>query len=161
MLFVAKKRKLQAAISIVRDDREKKTQGFSGPFMRLEANDGCLELSGQEASAKIPATVYEPGVLFLNITVFRRLLRSITGQQFITIQITADELLLDNVRLPLDANEMLLYPKPKDAPLQHPSIRFEEKSLPSQEDPPPQKPLRSKKRKSHKDQLLLWEEDQA
>jgi hypothetical protein len=153
MLFVAEKRKLQAAISIVRDDRKKKTQCSSGPFMRLEANDGCLELSGQEVSAKIPATVYEPGVLFLKITVFRRLLRSITGEQFITIQITADELLLDKVRLPLHANEMLLYPTPKDAPLQHPSIRFEEKSA------PPQKPLRSKKRKPHDDQLLLWEED--
>ena len=79
MLFVAEKRKLQAAISIVRDDRKKKTQGFSGPFMRLEANDGCLEIFGQDASAKIPTTVYEPGVLFLKITVFRRLLRSITG----------------------------------------------------------------------------------
>jgi len=145
----------------VRDDRSKNTQGFSGPFMRLDASDGSLEILGEEASAKMPATVYEPGVLFLKITVFRRLLRSITGQQFITIQITADELLLDKVRLPLHANEMLLYPKPKDAPLQHPSIRFEEKSLPSEEPPPPQKPLRSKKRKSHKDQLLLWEEDQT
>lgn len=149
MMFVAKKRKFQAAISIVRDDRSKNTQESSGPFMRLEANDGCLELSGLDVSAKIPATVCESGVLFLKITVLRRLLLSITGEQFITIQITEDELLVDKVRLPLHANAMLLYPNPREAPRWHPSTRFEEKPLPHQ------KPLRSKKRKSHEDQLLF------
>ena len=82
MFFVVDKSMLQWNLSIVRDDRTKKTLGQAGPFMRLEANDDYLKLDGQEVSAKIPATVYEPGVLFLKITVFRRLLKTITGQPF-------------------------------------------------------------------------------
>lgn len=77
-----------------------------------------------EAGATIPATVYEPGVLFLKVTLFRRLLGTIRGQPFLSIQIAADEVLIDRVRMPLDPNDMLLYANPDQAPQQHPSTKF-------------------------------------
>ena len=121
MLFVIDKLKFQRAISIVRDDRTKRTQGPAGPFMRLEANDEHVRIDGVKASAKIPATVYEPGVLFLKVTVVRRLLGTITGDKFLTIQVMADGLIMDKARLPFESNDMLLYLNPEQAPLQHPS----------------------------------------
>lgn len=120
MLFVIDKPRLQRIIAIVRDDRSPLAQWASGPFMRMEARDDYLKLDGLEVSATIPATVYEPGVLFLRITRFRRLLRTITGQKTITIQVNRDGLLVDNVTLPLETNDMLLYPSPAQAPLRHP-----------------------------------------
>jgi hypothetical protein len=126
MLFVIDKPELQRTISIVRDDRTKKSQGSSGPFMRMEAQESFLKLDGLEASATIPATVYEPGVLFLKVTVFRKLLKTIKGEKFLTIQVTDDELLLDRVRLPLESNDMLLYADPATAPQKHPSVALVE-----------------------------------
>lgn len=126
MLFVVDKPEFQRTIAIVRDDRTKKTQGSSGPFMRMEVHDSYLKLDGLEASATIPATVYESGVLFLKVTVLRRLLQTITGEKFLTIQVTADELLLDRIRLPLESSDMLLYADPTTAPQKHPSVSFTE-----------------------------------
>ena len=122
MLFVIDKPQFQRVISIVRDDRRKEDQGLAGPFLRLEARDDYVKLDGLEVSGKIPATVYEPGVLFLKATLFRRLLRTFKGEKFLTIQVTADELLMGYVRLPLESNEMLLYVNPDQAPQVHPAI---------------------------------------
>lgn len=122
MFFVIDKPQLQRIIAIVRDDRRKEDQGLAGPFLRLEARDAYVKLDGLEVSAEIPATVYEPGVLFLKATLFRRLLPTFKGEKFLTIQVTADELLMGYVRLPLESNEMLLYPNPDQAPQVHPSL---------------------------------------
>ena len=124
MLFVIDKPELQWVISFVRDDRTKASRGLAGPFMRLEAKDNYVKLDGLEASAKIPATVYEPGVLFLKVTLFRRLLRTLKGEKFLTIQVMADGLLIDRVRMPLESNEMLLYANPDQAPQVHPAFRL-------------------------------------
>lgn len=126
MFFVVEKARLQHNISIVRDDRTQKSLGSAGPYLRLEAKDDYLKLDGLEASARFPATVYEPGVLFLKITVFRRLLTTFKGERFLSIQVVGDELLLGQVRLPMNSNDMLLYANPDQAPAQHPSVRFEE-----------------------------------
>lgn len=93
--------------------------------MRLEARAEYIKLDGLKVSAKIPATVYEPGVLFLKATLFRRLLPTFKGEKFLTIQVTADELLMGYVRLPLDSNEMLLYVNPDQAPEVHPAVALE------------------------------------
>ena len=93
LLFVIDKPQFQRVIAIVRDDRRKEDQGLAGPFLRLEARDDYVKLDGLEVSGKIPATVYEPGVLFLKATLFRRLLRTFKGEKFLTIQVAADELL--------------------------------------------------------------------
>lgn len=144
MLFVINKRSLGTAISVVRDDRRKKTQGFAGPFLRIEASGDSIQLDGLSASASIPATIYEDGVLFLKVTAFRRLLRSIVGEKFVTIQVTDEAVLLDRIRLPLHSNDMLLYLDPVTAPSEHPSLRL----LP----PVPDKPHSGLR------QLLLWDE---
>ena len=141
MLFVILKREFEHAISIARDDRLKKSQGRAGPYLRLEANSNFVKLEGLEASAQIPATVYEPGVLFLQVTLFRRVLRAIRGEKFLTIQATADELIVDKVRLPLEANAMLMYADPDLAPNVYPT----------------QSPAK-KNTKSESQQLLFWPE---
>ena len=143
MLFVIDKPEFQRAISFARDDRKKADWGLAGPFMRLEAKDEYVKLDGLEASAKIPATVYEPGVLFLKVTALRRLLTTITKEKYLTIQVMADGLLMDRICLPLESNEMLLYPDPDQAPQVHPSVKFS---------PPVSKP------KPDSRQLLLWDE---
>jgi hypothetical protein len=144
MLFVVNKQELQRAIRLVRDDRTKKSWGLAGPFMRLEAKNDHIKVEGVAAFVIIPATVYEPGVLFLKVTAFRRLLGTFKGEKFLAIQVMADGLLLDNVRLPLEENEMLLYAVPDQAPKLHPSLTLS---------PPVSKP------KPEYRQLLLWNEE--
>ena len=122
MFFVIDKPGFQSVLSIVRDDRTKKDQGLRGPFLRLEAKDDYVKLDGLTVSGKFVATVYEPGVLFLKVTLFRRLLRTIKGQKFLSIQVTDNELVMDHIRMPLEANEMLLYADPDLAPQVHPSV---------------------------------------
>ncbi len=144
MLFVINKSKLQGALSIVRDDRTKKTQGPAGPFLRMEANDNSLKLDGNNVSAIIPATVYEPGVLFLRATVFRRMLRTFKKQTFLTVQVMSEGMLIENVTLSLEDQDMLLYVNPDQAPRFHPSVRF----------------VRAAKKRRHQPtsrQLLLWD----
>ena len=148
MLFVIDKPQLQRIIAIVRDDRRKEDQGLAGPFLRLEARDDYVKLDGLEVSGKIPATVYEPGVLFLKATLFRRLLRTFKGEKFLTIQVTGDELLMGYVRLPLESNEMLLYPNPDQAPEVHPSVALAKLA--------PVKPAQVRQPRFR--QLTLWDE---
>ena len=81
-------------------------------------------LDGLTASASIPTTIYEEGFLFLKVTAFRRLLRSIVGENFVTIQVTDEAVLLDRIRLPLYFNDMLLDLDPVTAPNEHPSVRL-------------------------------------
>lgn len=151
MLFVVKKTEFEHAISIARDDRTQKSQGRKGPYIRLEASDDYVEVEGLEAAGQIPATVYEPGVLFLKITVFRRLLRTIRGEKFLTIQATADELVVDKARLSLVADDMLLYADPGRAPRVHPDQVPLVRPVSS---PRPQKPKPVTKFR----QRLLWDE---
>lgn len=143
MLFVIDKQQFQRVIAIVRDDRRKVDQGLAGPFLRLEAREDYVKLDGLEISGKIPATVYEPGVLFLKATLFRRLLRTFKGEKFLTIQVTGDEMLMGYVRLPLESNEMLLYANPDQAPEVHPVFAFAK--------PVPERQPRPR-------QLTLWSE---
>ena len=137
------KPQFQRVIAIVRDDRRKKDQGLNGPFLRLEARDDYVTLDGLEVSGKIPATVYEPSVLFLKATQFRRLLPTFKGEKFLTIQVTGDALLMGYVRMPLESNEMLLYPNPDQAPPVHPGVVLAK--------PAPVRPPRFR-------QLTLWDE---
>lgn len=127
MLFAVNKARLERAISIVRDDKTKQLQNRNGPFMRIEAGDNSLTLDGLEATATIPATVHEKGVLFLKITIFRKLLRTIKGVKLLTIQVTADELIFEQIRLPLVSNEMILYTDSSTAPREHPEASAKDK----------------------------------
>ena len=53
------------------------------------------------------------------MTLFRKLLHTIKGEKFLTIQVSADEILMERIRLPLKSNEMLLYTDPESAPQRH------------------------------------------
>jgi hypothetical protein len=125
LLFVVDKPRLQRIIAIVRDDRTPDARTGCGTYLRMEVADGCLKLTGLTAEAEIPATVYEPGVLFLKVTTFRQALRmlrlDVMGTRFITIQVGPDGLMFEGMRLPLNENDMLLYPDPAIAPVRHPA----------------------------------------
>lgn len=121
MLFVLKKAQLQRMIAITRDDRSAKTiHGADAPFFRIEASGESVTLSGREVEATIPASVYEPGVLFLKVTLFRRLLATFKGEDQITLQVNQDGLHIGNVRIPLEPPGWLLYADPARAPKRHP-----------------------------------------
>src|SRR5947207_136337 len=112
MFFVVNRPRLQRLIAITRDDRRPDQQRDDGPYFRIEASGDRLKLTGRLVEAEFPATIYEPGVLFLRITTFRRLLQTFPGTKDIAIQVNADGLFLDNVRLSLDVGDMLLYVDP-------------------------------------------------
>lgn len=117
MFYVVNKVQLERAIGILREDRKRKRQGLKGPWLRMEASDrGQLILATRLEDASMPATVYEPGVLFLKVTAFRRLLHSIEGQQQVTIQVNERGLLMDNIEMPFKANCFMLYENPASAP---------------------------------------------
>jgi hypothetical protein len=135
MFFVIDKPGFQRVLSIVRDDRTKEMQGLDAPFLRLEAKDDCVKLDGLTVSAKFAATVYEAGVLFLKVTTFRRLLRTVKAK-FLSIQVTAKELVMDSIHMGLEPNEWLMYADPDRAPMAHPSVTLA--ALEARPEPPPQ-----------------------
>lgn len=143
MHFVVNRTDFAAVIVIVRDDKAKKNQGRKGPFMRWEVKDDQIRIDGNEASATIPATVHEAGVLFLKVTLFRKLLKTLTNEM-LKIQVTAEGLVMENIRLSKESSDMLLYNDPDQAPRLHPSVGQQ----PSESEPPNQGPR----------QLLLWDE---
>ncbi len=117
MLFVVKKTKLQRIISIVREDRTPQSQAGGGPYLRIEAAEDKITVDGQNVSGKFPCTVYEPGVLFIQTTSFRRVLRAtkIEGD-FLTFQINDEGLKFADVRYAFGRLNMVLYPNPAEAP---------------------------------------------
>ena len=134
MFFVIDRPQLQRMIALVRDDRTADARGPGGPYLRMEASGDMLTLTGREVEASFPATVYEPGVLFLQITTFRRLLPTFKGEKMLTIQVTGDEVLMGPVRLGLAGNDMLLYPDPAKAPRRCP-LEVEPEPEPPKPDP--------------------------
>ena len=128
MLFVVDKPRFQRMIAIVRDDRTRRAQGCHGPFLRLQAADNQLALRGRRAEAVFPATVYEPGVLFLRVTIFRRLLGALReqdqGTRHLTVQVMQDGMAFAGIRLGFDVGDMLLYPDVATAPDEHPVFQL-------------------------------------
>ena len=116
MFFVVDKPRLHRIISIVREDRSQ-SKDAEIPFLRLKAENTELTISGGGCmTATFPATVYEPGVLFIKTTTFRRLVRSFKNEKFLTFQVAADGLHFGDVLLPFEGSDMVLYPNPADAP---------------------------------------------
>jgi hypothetical protein len=124
MLFITDMQRLRGAIRITRDDRTAVDRGKDGPFYRIEASGDRIRLTGKEVEAEFPATVYEPGVLFLRVTLFRWALADIRDQPMIAVQVNAAGVHVDNVCLPLESNDMLLYADPTRAPQRYPMERL-------------------------------------
>ena len=117
MLFVVDKIRFQKFISIVREDRKKNRQGKNSPYLRIKAEKDQVEISSSDSSATIKTTVYEPGVLFIRTTLFRRVLKAThIEEKFITFQVDDDALLFGDVRMPFETNDMILYCNPMEAP---------------------------------------------
>jgi hypothetical protein len=116
MFFVVDKPKLQRIIAIAREDHSR-IKGAEQPFLRLKTEGTELTISGGGCvTATFPATVYQPGVLFLRTTKFRRLVRSLKNEKFMTFQVSADGLHFGDVLIPFEGSEMVLYTNPADAP---------------------------------------------
>lgn len=136
MLFVVDKAKLQRIISIVREDRTPRKQGYNAPFLRFKAIENELTISGDKVSATFPATVYEPGVFFIRTTNFRRVLKATKiKEDFLTFQATNEELVFADVRYPFESLNMILYPNPEEAPLTWPPPPPEAEQIPKKEEP--------------------------
>lgn len=130
MFFVVDKPRLERMISIVREDRTRKKQKANAPFLRIKADENELAISGDKVSATFPATVYEPGVLFLRTTFFRRLIRTFKGEKFLAFQVTKDGLHIGNVLMPFEGSDMFYYHNPTDAPKSWPPPPPEAEQLP-------------------------------
>ena len=135
MFFVVDKPRLQRMISIVREDRTRKDQGKNSPFLRIEAVGNELSLSSEAVAATFPATVYEPGVLFLRTTQFRRLIGTFKGEKFLSFQVTKDGLNFGNVLLPFEGSDMVLYLDPEQAPQSWPPEAPEAEQIPEVKEP--------------------------
>jgi hypothetical protein len=115
MLFVVDRPRLLRMVAIVRDDRSPR-RGQSTPLVRIAAKDDTVTVSGEKASAALPATVYAPGVLFVPPAYFSWLMRTFAGEKFFTFQMTRDGLLIGNVRLPFVDSDMAYFANPDTAP---------------------------------------------
>lgn len=121
MLFVIDKIRFQKFIAIVRQDRKPRLQGRDSPFLRIQAEKDVVEIASSQAKASLTATVYEPGVLFIRTTLFRRVLRATpTGDQFITFQVDKEAVVFADVRMPFENSDMVLYTNPAEAPTTYP-----------------------------------------
>jgi hypothetical protein len=133
MLFVVDRPRLLHMIAIVRDDRP--GRGQSTPLVRIAAKDDTVTVSGEQASAAFPATVYAPGVLFVPPAYFRRLMRTFAGEKFFTFQMTRDGLLIGNVRLPFVDSDMAYFADPDTAPDRWPPPPLAAESIPENAEP--------------------------
>ena len=133
MFFVVDKARLKRIIAIVREDRTPKKQTVDVPHLRIMAVENELTLSSSEVSATFPATVYEPGVLFIPTTDFRRILRATkTDEDYITFQVTDEDFIFADVRIPFKSNNMILYRNPKEAPESWPPPLPESEVIPEE-----------------------------
>lgn len=134
MLFVVDRPRLLRMVAIVRD-HTRPHRGQSAPLVRIAVKDDTVTVSGERGSATFPATVYEPGVLFVPPAYFRRLMRTFAGEKFFTLQMTRDGLLVGNVRLPFVDSDMAYFADPDTAP----------ERWPPPEPPPPEPEIAPKK----------------
>ena len=117
MFFVVDKPRLQRIISIVREDKTPGKQRDEIPFLRLKAVENELTISSSIKSETLPATVYEPGVLFIRTTKFCRVL-SMTGpkEKFVTFQFTEEGLRFCDALLPYDKENMVYFQDTSQSP---------------------------------------------
>ena len=135
MLFVVDKTRLKRIIAIVREDRTPKKQTADILHLRIMACDDELTISSSEVSATFPATVYEPGVLFIKTTYFRKLIRSLKGEKFLAFQVSDDGLRFANILMPFQGSDMVLYTNPAEAPESWPPPPPETEQIPEIKEP--------------------------
>ncbi len=123
MFFIVDKPRLQRMIALARDDRTPADRKGGGPFFRIEASGGQVKLTGSQMEVEFPATVYQEGVLFLRVTLFRKALRTVTNTPTIAIQVSPQGLHFDVFTLKMGGPDMLYYADAATAPAVHPGDR--------------------------------------
>lgn len=118
MFFVVDRPRLVRILRLVKSGRQSRQGSWklasTGPFLRIEARDNHLLINGPEMEAEFPATVYEPGVLFLRVKFFSFLLSDMPGVKQLAIQVNDKGMHVDNVRLSFAIGDMLLPVARKD-----------------------------------------------
>ena len=113
MHIVLDRRRLERVLPVVRN---RGPAAKKARFLRLDAHQGELTISGLAAEAVIPAVVEEPGVLFIRATLLRSLLEGFAGEGTLDCRVTEDAFLLGNLRLPMNPKSLVYFPDWAKAP---------------------------------------------
>jgi hypothetical protein len=121
VFFVIDNLRLQQFIRLTRNDgKSRKRHEVPWRFFRIEANGNAVRLRSSSVESELPATVYEPGVLYIRVDLLARTLATMADEPTLAIQANREGLHIANVRFSLEFGEMLLYADPERAPLRHP-----------------------------------------
>ena len=113
MHIVLNRRRLERVFTVVRN---RGAAAKAAPFLRLDAHQGELTISGLVVQAVIPAVVEEPGVLFIRATLLRSLLKAFAGEKSLVCRVTEKAFLLGNLRLPMNPKSLIYFPDRAKAP---------------------------------------------
>ena len=113
MHIILDRRRLARVFPVVRN---RGSAAKKAPFLRLDAHQGELTISGLAVEAGIPALVEEPGVLFIRATLLRSLLDGFAGKRSLVCRVTEEAFMLGNVRLPLTPESLVYFPDRAKAP---------------------------------------------
>ena len=112
MHMMLDKRRLERVLPIVRD---RGPAAYRAQFLRLEALNGELMVSGLAAEAVIPAIVEEPGVLFIRVKLLRSLVEGYE-RKTLDCRVTEEAFMLGSVRLPMKRKSLVYFSDPAKAP---------------------------------------------
>jgi len=113
MHIVFDRRRLERVLPIVRN---RGPAAKKARFLRLDAHQGELTISGLAAEAVIPAVVEEPGVLFIRATLLRSLLEGFAGEGSLDCRVTEEAFLLGDLRLPMNPKSLVYFSDRAKAP---------------------------------------------
>jgi len=113
MHIILNRRRLARVLPVVRN---RGPAAKKAPFLRLDAHQGELTISGLAVEAGIPAVVEEPGVLFIRATLLRSLLDGFAGKRSLVCRVTEEAFMLGNVRLSLAPESLVYFPDRAKAP---------------------------------------------
>ena len=113
MHIILDRRRLARVLPVVRN---RGPAAKKAPFLRLDAHQEELTISGLAVEAGIPAVVEEPGVLFIRATLLRSLLDGFAGKRSLVCRVTEEAFMLGNVRLSLTPESLIYFPDRAKAP---------------------------------------------
>jgi len=112
MHIIFDRRRFERLLPLVRD---RGPAAYRAHFLRLEARNGELAISGLAVEAVIPAVVEEPGVLFIRAKLLRSLVEGSEGET-VDCRVTEDAFMLGSVRLPMRRKSLVYFSDPAKAP---------------------------------------------
>jgi hypothetical protein len=113
MHIILDRQRLERVLPVVRN---RGPAAKKAPFLRLDAHQGELTISGLAAEAVIPAVVEAPGVLFIRATILRSLLEGLAGEGALECRVTEEAFMVGNLRLPMNPKSLVYFPDRAKAP---------------------------------------------